>query len=156
MSQPAVHPDLSARFFIDAAPTEIYTLTVVATLMAQNFHWNVRGMSFGPLHQLFQTIYEDHFTAQDDLAERVRAIDMVAGGSVAAMLARSKVADHEGTGDAVAMIRALLAAEETLAATMAGIADVSEAQGDLLTQDLAVERGRVHDKFAWMLRAHLT
>ena len=28
---------------------------VVTTMMAQNFHWNVTGMAFGPLHELFQT-----------------------------------------------------------------------------------------------------
>ena len=39
---------------------------VVTTMMAQNFHWNVTGMAFGPLHELFQKIYEDHFEAQDE------------------------------------------------------------------------------------------
>ena len=29
---------------------------VVTTMMAQNFHWNVTGMAFGPLHELFQKI----------------------------------------------------------------------------------------------------
>lgn len=155
MSQTAAHLAPTAREAIAAALNQGVAETIVATVMAQNFHWNVRGMSFGPLHALFQTIYEDHFAAQDDLAERARAIDAVAGGSLASMLKRSKVADHGGTGDAVAMIKALMVAEETLAATMAGMADVAESHGDLLTQDLAVERGRAHDKFAWMLRAHL-
>ena len=40
--------------------------TVVATMQAQNFHWNVTGMSlYG--YDLFQKIYEDHFAAQDEL-----------------------------------------------------------------------------------------
>ncbi|MEO1001368.1 MAG: DNA starvation/stationary phase protection protein, partial [Pseudomonadota bacterium] len=34
-------------------------------------------------------------------------------------------------------------------------ADAAEKNGDLLTQDLAIERGQTHEKFAWMLRAHL-
>ena len=29
--------------------------TAVTTMLAQNFHWNVTGMAFGPLHDLFQT-----------------------------------------------------------------------------------------------------
>jgi len=44
-------------------------------MLAQNCHGNVTGMSFGSLHALFQDIYEDHFAAQDDLAERVRALE---------------------------------------------------------------------------------
>jgi starvation-inducible DNA-binding protein len=155
MSQTAAHLAPSAREAIADALNQSLAETVVATLLAQNFHWNVKGMAFGPLHALFQTIYEDHFAAQDDLAERVRALDMKAGGSMAAMVKRSKVADHDGTGDATAMIRTLLAAQETLAGTAAGLAAVAEAKGDLLTQDLAIERGQAHEKFAWMLRAHL-
>ena len=53
-------------------------------------------MSFGPLHDLFQKIYEDHFVGQDDLAERIRAIDVHAEGTLAGMLKRSKVAEHDG------------------------------------------------------------
>jgi len=68
--------------------------TAVTTMMAQNFHWNVTGMGFGPLHDLFQKIYEDHFVAQDDLAERVKALGAHAEGTLAGMLARSKVSEH--------------------------------------------------------------
>jgi starvation-inducible DNA-binding protein len=54
--------------------------TAVATTKAQNFHWNVTGMSFGSLHELFGDIYEDHFEAQDDLAERIKALEGHADG----------------------------------------------------------------------------
>ena len=37
-------------------------------------------MAFGPLHALFQQMYEDHFTAQDELAERIKALDAHAEG----------------------------------------------------------------------------
>ena len=64
--------------------------TAITTMLAQNFHWNVTGMGFGPLHDLFQKIYEDHFQAQDDLAERVKAIGGHAEGMLASMIKRSK------------------------------------------------------------------
>ena len=44
-------------------------------MMAQNFHWNAFR-----LYALFQEIYEDHFTAQDDLAERIRSIGHTVDG----------------------------------------------------------------------------
>jgi starvation-inducible DNA-binding protein len=155
MSQTAAHLSPSAREAVAAGLNQSLAETVVATVLAQNFHWNVTGMSFGPLHALFQTIYEDHFAAQDDLAERARAIDMAAGGSLASMLKRSKVGDHDGQADSTTMIRAMLTAQETLAATVSGLAAVAEQHGDLLTQDLAIQRGQTHEKFAWMLRSHL-
>ena len=69
--------------------------TVVTTMMAQNFHWNVTGMSFGPLHALFQEIYEDHFTAQDDLAERIRTIGHSVDGRLHSMVGISKIIEDE-------------------------------------------------------------
>ena len=129
--------------------------TAVATMLAQNFHWNVKGMSFGPLHTLFQTLYEDHFVAQDDLAERIRALDCHAEGQLAGMLKRSKITEHDGHQSDKEMIQILLDAQEQLSATLSGLEHVSSENGDTLTEDLAVERGRVHEKFAWMLRAHL-
>ena len=52
------------------------------------------------MHALFQEIYEDHFTAQDDLAERIRALAVFAEGTLAGMIARSKVSEFEGEADA--------------------------------------------------------
>lgn len=129
--------------------------TAVATMLAQNFHWNVTGMAFGSLHELFQRIYEDHFEGQDDLAERVRALGPLAEGRLAVHLERSKVGEADGTQEDREMVRLMAEAEETLSATMGGAAEIAASHGDVLSEDLAIERGRVHDKFAWMLRAHL-
>ena len=64
----------SAQADIVNALNQSVAETAVTTMLAQNFHWNVTGMAFGPLHELFQSIYEDHFAGQDELAERVKAI----------------------------------------------------------------------------------
>ncbi|MEM6940423.1 MAG: DNA starvation/stationary phase protection protein, partial [Pseudomonadota bacterium] len=50
---------------------------------------------------------------------------------------------------------ALLTAQETLAATLAGAGELSAAHGDTLTEDLCIARGQEHEKLAWFLRAHL-
>jgi starvation-inducible DNA-binding protein len=129
--------------------------TAVTTMLAQNFHWNVKGPNFGPLHELFEDIYKDHFKAQDELAERVKALGGHAEGMLAGMIKRSKVSGRDGHALAEDMIRIMLDAQRTLAETLAGTAAVAEQNGDLLTQDLAIERAQVHEKFAWFLRAHL-
>lgn len=131
--------------------------TVVTTMMAQNFHWNVTGMAFGPLHALFQEIYEDHFTAQDDLAERIRSIGHSVDGRLHSMVGASKVIEDESDAakSDLEMIASLAKAQRTVAATLAGASDIAAGNGDKLTEDLCVERGRVHEKFAWLLEAHL-
>ncbi|MEL6922333.1 MAG: ferritin-like domain-containing protein, partial [Pseudomonadota bacterium] len=75
MTQTAVALSSDARAAIVEALNQSVAETTVTTMLAQNFHWNVTGMAFGPLHDLFQKIYEDHFLAQDDLAERIKALD---------------------------------------------------------------------------------
>jgi starvation-inducible DNA-binding protein len=155
MSQTAANLTPSAQNLIAEALNQAVAETVVATMLAQNFHWNVKGMSFGPLHTLFQTIYEDHFAGQDELAERIRSIGMHTDGMLSVMLQRSKVKEANGSQNDREMITLLMQAQETLAATLAGVAEVAAENGDLLTEDLAIGRGHVHEKFAWMLRAHL-
>ena len=131
--------------------------TSVTTMLAQNFHWNVTGMAFGPLHALFQEIYEDHFTAQDDLAERIRAIGHKVDGRLAQMIEISKVTECQDAASKsdVEMIACLAKAQRTLSNTLLGTADIAMNNGDKLTEDLCLERGRVHEKFAWLLQSHI-
>ncbi|KQI68967.1 DNA-binding protein [Loktanella sp. 3ANDIMAR09] len=155
MTQTAQTLSTSANAQIAEALNQCVAETAVTTMMAQNFHWNVTGMAFGPLHELFQKIYEDHFTAQDDLAERIKALDAHAHGTLAGMLSRSKVTEVEGAPSAQDMIRLLKEAQETLAETLAGAGELAAGHGDTLTEDLCIARGQTHEKFAWILRAHL-
>ena len=135
--------------------TQALAETAVATMKAQNFHWNVTGMSFGSLHELFQEIYEDHFKAQDLLAERIKAFDAHAEGRLSVFLERSAVEEHDGRTDARTMVEVLMNDQETLSATLSALAEVADQHGDFATNDMATQRVEDHDKFAWMLRAHL-
>lgn len=155
MTQTAQTLSEDARTEIANALNQSLAETAVTTMLAQNFHWNVTGMAFGPLHALFQEIYEDHFAAQDDLAERIKAIGGHAEGTLAGMLARSKVEEHSGHASADAMVKALQEAQETVAATLAASGALAARHGDALTEDICIGRGRDHEKFAWILRAHL-
>lgn len=155
MTQTAADLSPSARDAIADALNQCVAETAVTTMLAQNFHWNVTGMAFGPLHDLFQEIYEDHFTAQDDLAERIKALDAHAEGMLAGMLERSKVGEHDGHADDKTMVAAMRDAQMTLAATLGSAGELAAEHGDTLTEDLCIARGQTHEKFAWMLRAHL-
>ncbi|WP_050928060.1 Dps family protein [Aestuariivita boseongensis] len=155
MTQTAVDLSPSARDAIADALNQCVAETAVTTMLAQNFHWNVTGMAFGPLHELFQKIYEDHFEAQDDLAERVKALDAHAEGTLAGMLKRSKIDEFEGKGDDQTMIKTMMDAQVALAATVASAGELAAEHGDTLTEDLCIARGQTHEKFAWFLRSHL-
>ncbi|MEO0821863.1 MAG: DNA starvation/stationary phase protection protein [Pseudomonadota bacterium] len=135
--------------------TQALAETTVTTMKAQNYHWNVTGMAFGPLHDLFQKIYEDHFEAQDELGERIKALDGHAEGRLSVLLERANVVECDGHIPAEKMVANMAADQELLAGTYTALAALAEKHGDLLTQDMAIARGQVHEKFAWFLRAHL-
>ena len=105
----------------------------------------------------FQEIYEDHFQAQDELAERIRSIGHTVDGRLSAMIDISKVMeDAEGCHQSdKEMIIALVEAQKTLSATLSGASDIAAENGDKLTEDLCIERGRAHEKFAWLLQSHI-
>ena len=85
----------------------------------------------------------------------MRALGQHAEGRLAVHFERSKVGEADGTEVDREMVRLMGEAEETLSATMGGVAELAACHGDTLAEDLATERGRVHDKFAWVMRAHL-
>jgi len=155
MSAIATKLDADAKAAVVDALTQALADTTVVTMKAQNYHWNVTGMAFGPLHDLFQKIYEDHFEAQDDIAERIKALDAHAEGRLSVFLARAKIKECDGHVDARTMIANMQADQETLSGVCIALADLAEEKGDLVTNDFAIGRAAVHDKFAWMLRAHL-
>ncbi len=146
-------PDAVAEI-VDALTQFVADLTV-ETLKAQNYHWNVTGMAFGPLHELFQKIYEDHFEAQDELQERVKAIGAHAEGRGSVLMGRARIAECDGRIDAAAMVAALKADQEALSGGLLALAELADRHGDMVTNDMAIERAAAHDKFAWMLGAHL-
>ena len=129
--------------------------TAVAQMKAQNFHWNVTGMSFGSLHELFEDIYKDHFKAADRLAERMRALGAPVDGRFRTFLDTSAIEEREASIPAREMVDLLAADERRLSATLRKLADVAERNDDPVTNDMAVARAGEHDKLAWMLAAHL-
>jgi starvation-inducible DNA-binding protein len=128
--------------------------TIVTQMKAQNFHWNVTGMSFGSLHELFEEIYKDHFEAVDELAERARALGAPVDGRFASFLEISEVEESDAQRPARDMVDTLAADQRRLSATLRELAEVAESHQDMVTNDLALERAGIHDKFAWMLAAH--
>ena len=50
-------------------------------LQTHNFHWNVTGPLFRELHLMFEEQYTELATAVDDIAERIRTLDVAAPGT---------------------------------------------------------------------------
>ena len=123
--------------------------------MAHGFHWNVRGPNFHSLHALFMEQYTELWMAMDVLAERIRALGALAPGGYGAMAALSSI--REGAGDlgAEQMVETLLAAHESVLATLRTAMQQAEEAGDQASLDVLTPRLTASEKHAWMLRATL-
>lgn len=119
------------------------------------YHWNVQGPRFGPLHQLFSDQYNELWAALDEIAERIRALGVLAP-THADLSARAQIAaDNDPSPSEDAMLRGLLSGQEALVRSARAALRLAADAGDEATADLMTERCAAGEKAAWMLRAHL-
>ena len=119
------------------------------------FHWNVTGPMFNTLHLMFMEQYTELWNALDVIAERIRALGVVAphGGSTLATLASIEEAQQQPA--ALAMVQELMSGHEAVARTARSLFPLVDAAGDEPTADLLTQRLQIHEKTAWMLRSLL-
>jgi starvation-inducible DNA-binding protein len=130
---------------------ESYTLY----LKTHNFHWNVTGPMFQPLHSVFEEQYSELAEAVDEIAERIRALNSPAPGSFKEFQNLSSIKEATGKFKALEMVKELLNGHEAISQTAGKVAAVAQESGDEGTADLMIQRTQVHDKAAWMLRSFL-
>jgi starvation-inducible DNA-binding protein len=128
----------------------------VLYVKTRRFHWNVTGSDFGELHKLFEEQYEKLDDVVDEVAERARALDGVAAGSLEEYLKLARVKERAGRNPpARGMIEALLEDHESLIRSLRRDIAVCAEAGDEGTTDFLTGLMEDHEKTAWMLRSYL-
>ena len=130
--------------------------TYTLYLKTHNFHWNVTGPMFNTLHQMFEQQYVELATAVDEIAERIRALGVVAPGSYTQFAELSTVQEERGVPSAEEMIAQLVRDQETIVRTARDVFPLTEAAQDEPSADLLTQRMQIHEKTAWMLRSMLS
>jgi len=129
--------------------------TYTLYLKTHKYHWNVTGPMFQTLHLMFETQYNELALAVDQIAERIRALDVLAPGSYQEFSKLSNVKEDSDTPVAEEMIRRLVEGQETVVRTARSLFPVVDAARDEPTADLLTQRMQIHEKTAWMLRSLL-
>ena len=122
-------------------------------LQTHNFHWNVTGPQFRELHLMFEEHYTELATAVDEIAERIRTLDVAAPGTYKAFAELSSINEAEGVPAANDMVRILTQSHEQVVKTCRDVLTPAQNAADESTVALVSDRMRVHEKTAWMLRA---
>ena len=122
-------------------------------LQTHNFHWNITGPQFRELHLMFEEHYTELAVAVDDIAERIRSLDVAAPGTYKEFAELSSIKEVVGLTDGVEMVNILTQSHEQVIRTCRDVLKLARAADDESTASLVSDRMRVHEKTAWMLRA---
>jgi starvation-inducible DNA-binding protein len=144
-----------ARKAIAYALSRVLADSYVLYLKTQNYHWNVTGKLFYPLHNLFEEQYTELAEAIDQIAERIRALGFRAPGTFMEYRELTSIEEDAGQPDALEMVRRLVLANEQLLRTAREALKPAQKGEDEATVDLLTQRLNTHSKTAWMLRSHL-
>ena len=135
--------------------TKVLADSFAVYLKTHGYHWNVRGPEFFSFHNLLEQQYRDIWAALDEIAERIRALGVLAPQSFSGFGNLTSIKDGYPEKEATAMLKELLKDHETLIATARKAFDAADAAGDEASADLMTQRLAAHEKFAWMLRSTL-
>jgi starvation-inducible DNA-binding protein len=122
-------------------------------LQTHNFHWNVTGLQFRELHLMFEEQYTELAVAVDDIAERIRTLDVPAPGTYKEFAKLSSIKEVDGVPSSSDMVELLTKGHEQVIKTARQVLKVAQGADDESTASLVSDRMRIHEKTAWMLRA---
>jgi starvation-inducible DNA-binding protein len=129
--------------------------TYTLYLKTHGFHWNVTGTMFNTLHLMFETQYNELWLSMDQVAERIRSLDVIAPGSGGQFAKLSSIKEEAGVPDWKGMVAQLVDGHETASRTAREVFKLADKADDQPTADLATQRMEAHEKTAWMLRSLL-
>jgi starvation-inducible DNA-binding protein len=128
---------------------------VILYTRLRNYHWNVNGPHFYPLHQLFEAQYDEVEDIIDDVAERIRQFGVTAPGTLAEFQQMARLKEQPGeVPAAMAMVATLAADHEALVRFLReDIETIDDEADEVGVEDLLTGLLQQHQKMAWMLRA---
>ena len=122
---------------------------------AKGYHWNVEGIHFAELHNLFESIASDAYEATDPLAEYIRSLQAYAPFKMSRFLEISSVKETEVGDDCHMMLADLLVATEQILICVNRAFAIATAANEQGIANFLAERDSEHKKYAWQLRASL-
>jgi starvation-inducible DNA-binding protein len=124
-------------------------------LQMKQAHWNVKGLHFIGLHELFDQVDEAVETYVDLIAERIVQLGGIAQGTVRVAAAQSRLDEYPLTiADGAAHVEAVARALSTFGREARVTIDEASALEDADTADLFTEISRGIDKWLWFVEAH--
>ena len=123
-------------------------------LKVQNLHWNVVGADFLMAHQLLEEYYNELFTLNDELAERIRALGFASPGSFKEFLKITNIKEINGKEiNCKEALKTVLKDKEIFLKTASKTQEVASKNSDITTEGMMVNIITSLEKQIWMLKS---
>lgn len=128
----------------------------VLNVKFHNLHWNVVGERFEPVHVYVEKLYDDLFEKFDEVAERLKMLDVFPLASMKEYLNVSKVEELESRNYEIPEVMQVLKAElEGLRALAINIRTAADEEDDFGTVAMMEDHVAGFDKELWFITSAL-
>ncbi|RXJ88955.1 DNA starvation/stationary phase protection protein [Arcobacter sp. CECT 8983] len=122
-----------------------------------NYHWNIKGMQFFPVHEMTEKMYEQFSTLYDDCAERILQLGnkpfvLLTDLEKNSFIKEDKKSDFE----AEYVLKNILADFETFLEEFKKLSKTAEKNDDSTTVTFADDNITHLEKNIWMIKATLS
>ncbi len=139
-----------------SALKQIQADSAVFYIKLHNYHWNVKGADFHPVHKALEEMYEEITDQMDDVAERVLQLGEKPFVTLKEMLSASKIKEESGVSfTSKVILKSILSDYEYFLKKFKELSDLAGDANDKATVALADEKVAHLEKFIWMLKAQL-
>jgi starvation-inducible DNA-binding protein len=131
--------------------------TVTMYSIVHGYHWNVKGKDFKEFHSFFGDIYEDIYSAEDQIAEYIVSLGYDAPYFPADFteLTCFKDVRRVTNGDINEMVQSILSLNTHIIEEIKALFDLATAAKENGIANFIADRQDAHTKWGWQLRATL-
>jgi starvation-inducible DNA-binding protein len=120
-------------------------------MMAQGYHWNVKGPEFIQFHKFFQKLYEDADSSVDPLAENIRKLGYDAPFTLGDFMSLSCVEVPPSNSDPLNMCERLYQINQHIKSCLGAAFNIANDVNEHGIADFLAGRIDMHDKWLWQL-----
>jgi len=119
-----------------------------------SYHWNVEGIEFSQYHKFFGKLYEDVYSAIDDIAENIRKVDDYVPVSLGELYNYKTIEENTTRVDLIRdQLATIIVDNDKVLESLNKVFAVASAKNEQGLADYVASRIDIHKKHAWMLKA---
>jgi starvation-inducible DNA-binding protein len=151
-----INIDSDKRLQLVGLLNQVLACLIDLKLQVKQAHWNVKGMRFIALHELFDKLAEELEEHIDTVAERATSLGGMAMGTLHAVYQDTNLEDYPLTAvTGEDHLNALIERYGRVSSLVRQQIDSSDNVGDKGTSDIFTEVSRSLDLRLWFLEAHI-